>query len=351
MESELLESYRYDKLSWAGNEHAGCADPARRLVDYDRRIAAVRSHSTGRPFRIAFQFSSDQFVRSEPTSRFDSANGAGSLFKLRLVKCKSSGSICQPVGLEAMVVFRTTEVVRLRPSAFGLCLLLMGNSICAAENSGLQSKSLPSIEISPTVATVSKRSVTLDDMVSFREVHEPRQSPDGHKMVFLVKQAFRRCDCYRTAIYLTHPEEGGFARKLIEGNYIANLQWSPDGRYISYLSSQGGSVQLWRLDPVTFRAERIFVHTANRDRSAEHAAYQSRYRPASGVINYQWSPDGSKIAFISEPPSDPSIAAEAAKKGFRYDDATMSALDLTVGDWSSARRSKQLWLYDIRRKQ
>jgi len=248
-----------------------------------------------------------------------------------------------------MVNARPTLRAGRLPWVLGICVLAWSLE-CRCENGKLQSNSTPSIDIPAITAAASRRDIALDDMVSLREVREPRQSPDGRRVAFLVKQAFRRCDCYRIALYVVLSEGHGPARKLAEESYIANLQWSPDGRYLSYLSSKGGSVQLWRLDPITHRANRVFVHRSNNDRSSEHAAYQSRYLPASGVLDYRWSPDGRRIAFTAEPPSDPSIAARAAREGFRYDDGSMSAMDLVVGDWASAHRSKQLWLYDILKK-
>jgi dipeptidyl aminopeptidase/acylaminoacyl peptidase len=188
-------------------------------------------------------------------------------------------------------------------------------------------------------------------MVSLREVHEPRQSPDGQHIAFLVKQAFRQCDCYRTALYLAQSHGQTPAQKLTEEDYIANLQWLPDGQSISYLSSKDGSVQLWRLDLKTNKAEPVFVHTPNHDRTTAHVAFQSSYLPASGLQDYRWSPDGQQIAFTAEPPLDPSITSAAAKEGFRYDDTTMLSWDLIVGDWGSVHRSAQLWFYDVRKKQ
>ncbi len=236
------------------------------------------------------------------------------------------------------------------PVLLAMNVLGAGSGNCLPQGIEPQRSQSPSIDIPRTSDTGFRRGITLDDMVSLREVHEPRQSPDGQLIAFLVKQAFRPCNCYRTALYVVGSNDDRPAQKLTEDAYITNLQWSPDSRFVSYLSSRSGSVQLWQLNLMTHRKRMVFVHTPNRDRSTAHTAFQSRYLPASGVLDYRWSPDSQQIAFIAEPPIDPSIAAAAEKEGFRYDDITMQAWDLMVGDWGSARRSKQLWYYNVREK-
>jgi dipeptidyl aminopeptidase/acylaminoacyl peptidase len=249
-----------------------------------------------------------------------------------------------------MVTSRMTAGTGQLLGVLGFCVLATWSFDSRSESGKSHPNPTPSIDITRIPGPGTRRGITLDDMVSLREVHEPRQSPDGLHVAFLVKQAFQQCDCYRTALYLATSRGQSPAQKLDEEDYIANLQWSPDGKFISYLSSKAGSVQLWRLDPVTRRTTRLFVHTPNHDRSAAHVIGQSRYLPASGVLDYRWSPDGRRIAFVAEPPVDPSLGAAAAKEGFRYDDTTMQAWDLIVGDWASGHRSKQLWLYDVREK-
>jgi dipeptidyl aminopeptidase/acylaminoacyl peptidase len=190
----------------------------------------------------------------------------------------------------------------------------------------------PYIDISKPSEGV-KREITLDDMVSLREVHEPRQSPDGRSMAFLVKQAFRSCDCSRTALYIIPTDGHSVARQLLQADHISQIRWSPDGRLISYLSSKGDSVQLWTVEPATQRAEQLFTHTAN-----------------SGVLDYRWSPDGTRIAFTAQTPADPSVKLVAESQGFLYDDTTMNTRDLMAEDWGVAPKPMQLWLYDLREK-
>lgn len=228
-----------------------------------------------------------------------------------------------------------------------ICLFALGNSCQQTAVADTALDLTPSIDIPPAVRVAALRRLSLDDMVAFREVREPRQSPDGRSVAFLVRQGFRRCDCYRTALYLTSGSTPLHAQKLDEESYISNLQWSPDGHSLTYLSSRTGSVQLWSLNPSTQESVQILDLTPNEDRSVQHAAYQSRYLPPSGILDYQWSPRGDEIAFTTESPSDTSAVAKAATEGFRYDDRTMSAQDLIVGDWGSATRSKKLWIYDL----
>lgn len=234
--------------------------------------------------------------------------------------------------------------------SLGLALLAVWSLNCRSEITASQGQFVPHIDIPAKSATVGTRSITLDDIVSLRELHETRQSPDSEQLAFLVKQAFRECDCYRWALYVVSTHGSKPATKLVEGAYISNVQWSPDGRFISYLSSEDGTVQLWRYDLAGHRAEEVFAHAANGDRSTERAMGTSKYIPAIGMLDYRWSPDGNRLAFTAELPVGPLVTEHAAKEGFRYDDTTMSASALMAGDWAPTNRSKQVWMYDLRAK-
>src|SRR5579864_3322543 len=90
----------------------------------------------------------------------------------------------------------------------------------------------------PPVA--ERHPVTIDDIVSMRELQETASSPDGTVVAFLVRQAFPACNCYRTALYTAPAVGRGRVRKLLEEGQLLNLRWSPDGRFITFLSDRAG---------------------------------------------------------------------------------------------------------------
>jgi dipeptidyl aminopeptidase/acylaminoacyl peptidase len=212
----------------------------------------------------------------------------------------------------------------------------------------VQEQTEPSrIDIGTSVAAGPKRPISLDDMVSLRAVHEPRQSPDGRRVAFLVRQAFRDCNCSRTALYVVSAKGRGAPVKLLEEGFLRSIQWMPDSRIIAYLSAKSGAAQLWEIDADTRKAQQVFTHTVNRDQTLEHLAYRASDTPPVAVLEYRLSHDGKMVAFTAEPPIDPAINKEAAKRGFRYDDETMRSGDLLAGDSTSALRTKQLWVYEV----
>src|ERR1700740_1362040 len=100
------------------------------------------------------------------------------------------------------------------------------------------SQDAPEIDISRHGrAAEARHPITLDEIVSFREVKEPLRSPDGSRIAFLVTQAFRQCDCDRTALYVVGVAPGSVPTKLLEEPSLSTLCWTPDGKNITYLYS------------------------------------------------------------------------------------------------------------------
>ena len=88
--------------------------------------------------------------------------------------------------------------------------------------------------------------------------------------------------------------KGGEPRALTEGN---QTQWSPNGKTIAFLSGQGtGQVDIWTIQATGGMPARV-----TNDKSAKH-----------GI---RWSPDGTKIAYISNRAKDQDIYVVDAKGG------------------------------------
>ena len=90
-------------------------------------------------------------------------------------------------------------------------------------------------------AFAQKRPVTIDDILEMKAVGAPTVSPDGTQVLYTVRQWESEQDRMesRTRIWKV-PVAGGPARQITFGERgDSQPQWSPDGRYISFVSARG----------------------------------------------------------------------------------------------------------------
>jgi dipeptidyl aminopeptidase/acylaminoacyl peptidase len=201
------------------------------------------------------------------------------------------------------------------------------------------------IDISAPLAT-TPHAMSVDDILSLREVRETAISPNGQSVAFLVRQAFRVCNCYRTALYTTQSSVDRSPKKLLEENQLLNLRWSPDGRLLTFLSNRGGPRQVWRIEPTGDDLAPLFFHAPRIDPTLVEALGQGLTPTAVGVDQYEWSPDGSKVAFVAQHAADSSQKRQLTDNGVVYDDESMWVFDLLRKSWVSPRL--EVWTYDVR---
>jgi dipeptidyl aminopeptidase/acylaminoacyl peptidase len=87
-------------------------------------------------------------------------------------------------------------------------------------------------------AASGTRPWTSDDLLALKVVTDPRDSPDGRWVAFVVQQLNEEKNDYDTDLWLV-PAAGGEARRLTTSP--ANDErprWSPDGRTIAFLSER-----------------------------------------------------------------------------------------------------------------
>lgn len=159
----------------------------------------------------------------------------------------------------------------------------------------------------------SAQSPSLEEVVDLPSVRSVVISPDGERAAILRRTTDREANRY---LYKVELAEKGKLVPLADpkGRSIYGLAWSPDGRFLAYLASEGGS--------------QIFLRDMNDGSVRQITAI------VGGVSSYVWAPDGNTMALLlQEPPS----AAELQRED-RYGAFTLEG---QVHDY------QHLWLLDL----
>ena len=159
----------------------------------------------------------------------------------------------------------------------------------------------------------SAQSPSLEEVVDLPSVRSVVISPDGERAAILRRTTDREANRY---LYKVELAEKGELVPLADpkGRSIYGLAWSPDGRFVAYLASEGGS--------------QIFLRDMNDGSVRQITAI------VGGVSSYVWAPDGKTMALLlQESPS----AAEVQRED-RYGAFTLEG---QVHDY------QHLWLLDL----
>jgi dipeptidyl aminopeptidase/acylaminoacyl peptidase len=142
----------------------------------------------------------------------------------------------------------------------------------------------------------SPRPITIDDYFRFREVLDPQISPDGQWVTYTVKTASLKENKNEERIWMV-PAAGGEAFALsAEGVSSSRARWSPDGKFIAFLSARTeGKTQVWLLNRLGGDAQRLT-------------------NTPQDVEEFAWSPDGRKLVLLLQDPSEEELAAAKEEK-------------------------------------
>lgn len=137
--------------------------------------------------------------------------------------------------------------------------------------------------VSTAFATeANRRLLTADDINALHEVSDPHLSPDGAWVAYAVRTSDLEQDERVTHLWMSS-WDGRQALQLTNSKEGENTpRWSPDGRYLSFLSARDGKdgpEQLWLMN-----------------RTGGEAQVLTSFK--GDVLDYDWSPDGRHVALI-----------------------------------------------------
>src|SRR5712691_7740887 len=92
------------------------------------------------------------------------------------------------------------------------------------------------------------RRFTVEELLKVRRVGDPQVSPKGDLVAFTVTDMDLQANRGKTQIYLV-PLNGGEARQLTnDENSSTTPRWSPDGSKLAFISGRDGEDQIWTID-------------------------------------------------------------------------------------------------------
>src|SRR5689334_20029390 len=84
------------------------------------------------------------------------------------------------------------------------------------------------------------RSITIEDLYRIKFTSNPRISPDGQQVAYVVTTIDEHMHKYRSVIWIV-PRSSGEARRFTTGPAnVSDPQWSPDGRWLTFVSERQG---------------------------------------------------------------------------------------------------------------
>jgi Tol biopolymer transport system component len=132
-----------------------------------------------------------------------------------------------------------------------------------------------------------RRPLGSDDFYRVQAVSDPQVSPDGLWVAYVVTTSDRDADEQRSAIWMASWDGTQQLAMTAAASDTDKPRWSPDGRYLSFLTSPAGSdkLQLMLLDRRGGEPRQLTAVTGD-------------------IREYAWSPDGKRVALAMDQPGD-----------------------------------------------
>jgi dipeptidyl aminopeptidase/acylaminoacyl peptidase len=175
----------------------------------------------------------------------------------------------------------------------------------------------------------AKRAISLDDLAKIARVGSPVISPDGAWVLYSVSRADTKEDKNHSDLWMQKWDGSGAMQLTFGKEGASRPEFSPDGKYISFLSSRPGKTkgtQVWVLNRLGGEAEQFTAITGLAPTSPAPPApvptpgQPTDKAPAAGqaptpaavpapvpgmeIQDYAWSPDSKRLLLTLQPKAE-----------------------------------------------
>ena len=196
-------------------------------------------------------------------------------------------------------------MVSIRPKASGGKLLINSKAMIRRITLMLAAVGLASalfpVSAQPPQGAPARRLLKVEDMHAFHDVRDPQISPDGNWVAYTVSSVDTAADKGDTDVWMVSWDGTRQLRMTSSPESENAPRWSPDGRYLSFLSGRPGKAkgsQVWLLDRTGGEAQQ-FTDVKGR------------------LSSYDWSPDGKHLLLVmaDRDPNEPDADRPAGGSG------------------------------------
>jgi dipeptidyl aminopeptidase/acylaminoacyl peptidase len=164
---------------------------------------------------------------------------------------------------------------------------------------------------------------TVDQILSLQRAGAPQISPDGRYVAYTVQRTNWDDNAYETDVWLADVQTGATRQLTAAKKSSSAPAWSPDGTRLAFISDRSDKRQIYAIDPKGGEAEAL---TASEE----------------AVSSFAWAPDGRTIAYAAAEPRSAALKERDKKYGeFQIVDADQRMTQLFLLTLSN-RAARQL---------
>lgn len=125
---------------------------------------------------------------------------------------------------------------------------------------------------------VTRRPLQVEDLLAIKLAGDSQISPDGTRLAYVLQEIDKEKNEYKSSVWLAR--QGHSPIQFTGGSKDSSPRWSPNGKYLAFVSNRSGSNQIWLLPLDGGEARQL-----------------TRIKGGAGAP--VWSPDGNYIAFTA----------------------------------------------------